>query len=311
MSESFFGLRKRPFAALPNVDCFVPLNGICQAYDGLLQTTLEGRGIGMLTAPAGLGKTLVCQRLARELSNRFSVVFLPSGNFLTRRSLLQAILFELGHSFVRMGDQELRLALSAMLQAIRPTRQGLVLIVDEAHLMATRMLEELRALLNLGEGDEPLVRLIVSGQLGLEETLSRPQCDAFNQRIACQVMLPSLTRDESTSYITRRLAWAGANVSEVFARDALAAICEAVRRRAPLPASTGRPLPDAGHQSHRKADQPPHRARGPRSSEAAAADLGRADRRPRHDQSAGGGPRSSGRHGQCVERSGRPRCAVR
>jgi type II secretory pathway predicted ATPase ExeA len=227
MSESFFGLRKRPFAALPNVDCFVPLNGICQAYDGLLQTTLEGRGIGMLTAPAGLGKTLVCQRLARELSNRFSVVFLPSGNFLTRRSLLQAILFELGHSFVRMGDQELRLALSAMLQAIRPTRQGLVLIVDEAHLMATRMLEELRALLNLGEGDEPLVRLIVSGQLGLEETLSRPQCDAFNQRIACQVMLPSLTRDESTSYITRRLAWAGANVSEVFARDALAAICEA------------------------------------------------------------------------------------
>jgi type II secretory pathway predicted ATPase ExeA len=227
MSESFFGLRKRPFAALPNVDCFVPLNGICQAYDGLLQTTLEGRGIGMLTAPAGLGKTLVCQRLARELSSRFSVVFLPSGNFLTRRSLLQAILFELGHSFVRMGDQELRLALSAMLQAIRPTRQGLVLIVDEAHLMAARMLEELRALLNLGEGDEPLVRLIVSGQLGLEETLSRPQCDAFNQRIACQVMLPSLTRDESTSYITRRLAWAGANVSDVFARDALAAICEA------------------------------------------------------------------------------------
>ncbi len=227
MSESFFGLRKRPFAALPNVDCFVPLNGICQAYDGLLQTTLEGRGIGVLTAPAGLGKTLLCQRLAHELSNRFAVAFLPSGNFLTRRSLLQAILFELGHSFVRMGDQELRLALAARLQAIRPTRQGLVLIVDEAHLLAARMLEELRALLNLGEGGEPLVRLIVSGQLGLEETLSRPQCDAFNQRIACQVMLPSLTRDESTSYITRRLAWAGANVSEVFARDALAAICEA------------------------------------------------------------------------------------
>jgi type II secretory pathway predicted ATPase ExeA len=227
MSESFFGLRKRPFAALPNVDCFVPLNGICQAYDGLLQTALEGRGIGVLTAPAGLGKTLVCQRLARELSHSFSVVFLPSGNFLTRRSLLQAILFELGHSFVRMGDQELRLALSAMLQAIRPTRQGLVLIVDEAHLLAARMLEELRALLNLGDGGEPLVRLIVSGQLGLEETLSRPQCDAFNQRIACQVMLPSLTRDESTSYVTRRLAWAGANVSEVFVRDALTAICEA------------------------------------------------------------------------------------
>src|SRR3984957_6476671 len=126
-----------------------------------------------------------------------------------------------------MGDQELRLALSAMLQAIRPTRQGLVLIVDEAHLLAARMLEELRALLSFGEAGEPLVRLIVSGQLSLEETLSRPECDAFNQRIACQVMLPLLTREESSSYLTRRLAWAGANVSEVFTRESLTAVCEA------------------------------------------------------------------------------------
>jgi type II secretory pathway predicted ATPase ExeA len=227
MSESFFGLRKRPFAALPDVDCFVPLNGICQAFDNLIQVADGGRGIGVLTAPAGLGKSLVCQRLARELSGKFRVAALPSGNFLTRRSLLQAVLFELGHSFVRMGDQELRLALSATLRAIRPTSRGLVLIVDEAHLLAVRMLEELRALLSLGDGGEPLVRLIVSGQLSLEETLSRPQCDAFNQRIACHVMLPTLSREESSSYLTRRLAWAGANVSDIFAREALIAICEA------------------------------------------------------------------------------------
>ncbi|HEV3301497.1 MAG TPA: AAA family ATPase [Planctomycetaceae bacterium] len=227
MFESFFGLRKRPFAALPDADCFVPLEGICQAFDGLFQAAAEGRGIGVLTAPAGLGKSLVCQRLARELSTNFRVVLLPSGNFLTRRSLLQAILFDLGHSFVRMGDQELRLALSATLRAIRPARRGLVLIVDEAHLLAARMLEELRALLSFGEAGEPFVRLITSGQLSLEETLSRPECDAFNQRIACQVMLPLLTREESSSYLTRRLAWAGANVSEVFTRESLTAVCEA------------------------------------------------------------------------------------
>ncbi|HEV8068609.1 MAG TPA: AAA family ATPase [Planctomycetaceae bacterium] len=227
MFEPFFGLRKRPFAALPDADCFVPLEGICQAFDGLFQAAAEGRGIGVLSAPAGLGKSLVCQRLARELSANFRVVLLPSGNFLTRRSLLQAILFELGHSFVRMGDQELRLALSATLRALRPAQRGLVLIVDEAHLLAARMLEELRALLSFGEAGEPLVRLIVSGQLSLEETLSRPECDAFNQRIACQVMLPLLTREESSSYLTRRLAWAGVNVSEVFTRESLTAVCEA------------------------------------------------------------------------------------
>lgn len=227
MSESFFGLRKRPFAALPDADCFVPLEGICQAFDALVRAASEGRGIGVLTAPAGLGKTLVCQRLARELSGNFRVALLPSGNFLTRRELLQAVLFELGHSFVRMGDQELRLTLTAALRAIRPSSCGLLLIVDEAHLLAARMLEELRALLSLGEGGEPLVRLIVVGQLALEEMLSRPQCDAFNQRIACQMMLPSLSKEESASYLARRLAWAGANVSDVFTRESLTAICEA------------------------------------------------------------------------------------
>jgi type II secretory pathway predicted ATPase ExeA len=227
MYQSFFGLRKRPFAALPDADCFVPLEGVCQAFDGLVQAASEGRGIGVLTAPAGLGKSLVCQRVARELAGGFRVVLLPTGNFLTRRSLLQAILFDLGHSFVRMGDQELRLALVTTLRAIRPARRGLVLIVDEAHLLAARMLEELRALLSLGDAGEPLVRLIVSGQLSLEETLSRRECDAFNQRIAAQVMLPALNREESISYLTRRVAWAGANVSELFAGDALNAICEA------------------------------------------------------------------------------------
>src|SRR6202035_4561312 len=123
--------------------------------------------------------------------------------------------------------QELRLALITTLRAIRPARRGLVLIVDEAHLLAARMLEELRALLSLGDAGEPLVRLIVSGQLSLEETLSRRECDAFNQRIAAQVMLPSLNREESISYMTRRVAWAGANVSDLFADNALNAICEA------------------------------------------------------------------------------------
>jgi type II secretory pathway predicted ATPase ExeA len=227
MYESFFGLRKRPFAALADADCFVPLEGVCQAFDGLFQAASEGRGIGVLTAPAGLGKSLVCQRVARELSEGFRVVLLPTGNFLTRRSLLQAILFELGHSYVRMGDQELRLALVTTLRAIRPARRGLVLIVDEAHLLAARMLEELRALLSLGDAGEPLVRLIVSGQLSLEETLSRRECDAFNQRIAAQVILPSLNREESISYMTRRVAWAGANISDLFTGDALNAICEA------------------------------------------------------------------------------------
>lgn len=227
MYETFFGLAKRPFTAMPDPACFVPVEGIYQAYSSLAQCAADGRGIGVLAAPAGLGKTLVCQRLARELEDRFTVVYLPTGNFLTRRSLLQAILFELGHSYVRMGDQELRLALTSVIRRLRPGRGTIALIVDEAHLLAPRMLEELRTLTNFADAGESLLRLVVSGHLSLEETLSQPSLDAFNQRIGIQTTLPPFTRDESAEYVSRRLALAGANVTDVLTGDALATICEA------------------------------------------------------------------------------------
>jgi type II secretory pathway predicted ATPase ExeA len=226
MYESFFGFRRRPFAALPDVDGFVPLDGACRAFSSLFQCVQNGQGIAVLTAPAGLGKTLLCRRLARELAEAFQVVFLSSGNFLTRRALLQSVLYELGYSYVRMGDQELRLELTSALRRLPPAKGGLVIIVDEAHLLAPRMLEELRTWTNVGHEGEPLVRLVASGQLSLEETLSHPALADFNQRIGCHAMLEPLSRDESTSYIARRLAWAGANVSEVFSGAALAAICD-------------------------------------------------------------------------------------
>lgn len=227
MYESFFGLAKRPFTTMPDPACFVPIDGTYQAYSSLAQCAIDGRGIGVLTAPAGLGKTVICQRLAQELHERFTVVFLPTANFLTRRSLLQAILFELGHSYVRMGDQELRLALTSVIRRLRPGRGTIVLIVDEAHLLAPRMLEELRALTNFADSGESLLRLIISGQLSLDETLSQPALLAFNQRIGIQTTLQPLTQDESGEYVSRRLALAGANITDVFSEDAVLTICEA------------------------------------------------------------------------------------
>jgi type II secretory pathway predicted ATPase ExeA len=227
MYESFFGLAKRPFTTMPDPACFVPIDGIYQAYSSLAQCAIDGRGIGVLTAPAGLGKTLICHRLAQELEARFTVVFLPTANFLTRRSLLQAILFELGHSYVRMGDQELRLALTSVIRRLRPGRGTIALIVDEAHLLAPRMLEELRALTNFSDAGESLLRLVISGQLSLEETLTQPAMLAFNQRVGVQTTLQPLTHDESAEYVSRRLVLAGANVTDIFSDDALLTICEA------------------------------------------------------------------------------------
>ena len=137
MYESFFGLSKRPFTAMPDADCFVPLEGIYQAYSSLMQCEVDGRGIGVLAAPASLGKSLVCRALAHELDERFTVVYLPTGNFLTRRSLLQAFSSSWAIPTCGWVTQELRLR-HVHDSPAAPGRGTIAdLIVDEeAHLLA-------------------------------------------------------------------------------------------------------------------------------------------------------------------------------
>jgi type II secretory pathway predicted ATPase ExeA len=228
MYESFYALNHRPFSATPDADCcFLDAGNFRQALHELANCMVGGQGIGVLTAPAGLGKTLLCQKLVAELEGDFQPVLLSNGNYPTRRSLLQAILYELGHPYNQMGEQELRLALTSAVKEICQSREAVVIVVDEAHLLNDRLLEEIRTLTNLVERGTSLVRFVLAGQLTLDEKLAEPAFDAFNQRICSQAALEALTRQESADYIAYRLQWAGGDANTIFTPEAIEYICQA------------------------------------------------------------------------------------
>lgn len=227
MYESFFGLCRRPFSATPDPNSFVAVESVRQVLDELRVCVAGGQGIGILTAPPGTGKTLLCERLAAELGIAFQTVLMTNSNFPTKRSLLQSILYELGRPYNRMDEQELRLELATTVRSVRPTKRGVVLVFDEAHLLSERLLEEIRAITNLTEDGEPLVRVVLSGNLSLEETLAGPALEALNQRVRCHVSLPMLTRQESVEYITQRLEWAGGKLEDMLTPEAVDLIAHA------------------------------------------------------------------------------------
>ncbi|MFN0196362.1 MAG: ExeA family protein [Planctomycetaceae bacterium] len=227
MYQPFFGLTRRPFSATPDLNFFFRTESI-QTAEMTLKNCLEsGQGVATLTAPAGMGKTAFCQRLAADFSEHFCVVFLSHANFSTRRSLLQAFLFELGRQYAAMGEQELRLELTTCLRGLAQEGRPVILIVDEAHLLSSRLLEELRTITNDVAGGEPIVRLLLCGQLSLDEKLAHPELEALSQRISTQIFLESFTRQESHAYIAHRIEIAGNDLDYVFTAEALEMIIQA------------------------------------------------------------------------------------
>jgi len=253
MYQNFFQFTRSVFSAAPDSALLYSTALIERTLQSLEQTLIQGEGIGLLTAPAGVGKTLICKAIRDRLASHSTLctgsdgIFTDSDNHLekaapsegpfpvlllqsqfpTRSSLLQTILFELNRPYARMSEQELRLELISYGRNLAQKHHGIAIIVDEAHLLGEHILEELRGLTNYMFCADPIFRVVLSGQLALEETLTSRSLEAVNQRLSCHVTLETLTRQESIEYIETRIQGSGAICSDVFTPEALDLIVRA------------------------------------------------------------------------------------
>lgn len=227
MYEDFFGLSGRPFPAVPHFDHYYPGMAIKNAAQRLIRCVERAEGVGIVVGPSGTGKTLLMMVLAAHFKDSFRVALLSSGRLATRRALLQAILFELGRPYRDMDDGELRLALVDYLTQGEDCPQGMLLLVDEAHTLPLRLLEEIRVITNLVAGGQPRTRLVLAGGALLEERLASPKLESFSQRIAARCYLESFNRDETQAYIHAQLANVGGKGEKVIPADACSAVYQA------------------------------------------------------------------------------------
>ncbi len=227
MYESFFKLQRRPFSATPDPNCVYQVGAIQTAIDELVVRMERGEGIAVLTAPAGLGKTLLCEKIKQEVGGSCVAILLRHADFRSTDDLLRTLLIELGDKSSAETEPELRRRLKATLTDLREERRSLVLICDEAHELENDVLEELRRLVDYADHGVPWVRILLAGQLELEEKLADPRLSAVNQRLQSHLSLPPLTQQESLDYIDYRLTWAGGRREEIFHSATLSAIVEA------------------------------------------------------------------------------------
>jgi type II secretory pathway predicted ATPase ExeA len=224
MYEAHFGLSQRPFASMPRPDCYYPGTAIEAARQTLIRCIGRAEGVGVVLGPSGTGKTLLCQLLVEQFKNTFQTVHLSSGRLSTRRALFQAILFGLGQPYRGMDEGELRLALVDYLTQSDKCEQGMLLLVDEAHTLPLRLLDEIRMLTNLTGRGQPCMRLVLVGASALEERLASPKLESFSQRIVARCYLESFNREETEQYIQSQMT---GPASRVFSSDACQAVHQA------------------------------------------------------------------------------------
>ncbi len=227
MYESFFRFTSRPFVAAPLASSYFAAESTEAARQTLTRSIDRAEGPGLIVGPTGTGKTLLCRVIADRFQDTFQVAMLSSTRILTRKALLQNILFELGQSYRGLEEGELRLSLLDYLQPNEDCPNGILLIIDEAHSLPLRLLEEIRMITNLVRDGQPRVRLVMAGSSKLEEKFASPKLESFNQRIAARCYLESFGREETYDYVLSRVSAAGGNADTIFSDDALRSVYQA------------------------------------------------------------------------------------
>jgi hypothetical protein len=103
----------------------------------------------------------------------------------------------------------------------------MLVVIDEADLLPLRVLEELRLLANVVKGGEPRVRLVLAGGPALDEKLSHPRMEAFQQRLGMRRYLHPWTREETRNYVQSQWRRVGGSPEATFDEQAYVALYQA------------------------------------------------------------------------------------
>ncbi len=189
---------------------------------------VEEAAIGVITGEVGAGKTVAVRAALGEFdSSRHTVIYL--GNpAVGARGLYTYIVAHLGQVPRFHRCSLIPQAQDALAAEVAERGRKVVLIVDEAHLLAADQLEELRLLTNADMDSANPFALVLAGQPTLRQRLRLGAFAALDQRVALRYALPPLSQPDTADYIAHHLKLAGRS-DTLFSDDAVARVHKASR----------------------------------------------------------------------------------
>jgi general secretion pathway protein A len=227
MYEKFYNFFEKPFNTTPDSKFFFPSPKHAEAMNSLLYAINERKGFVVITGEIGAGKTTVVRAVLNKLGVNTRVAMITN-TFLTNKELIAEILDEFDIEHTGGTKQKLLAKLNQFLIQQLSADANIVLIIDEAQNLSTKVLEEVRMLSNLETEKEKLIQIILLGQPQLRAKLENPRLEQFKQRISVYYHLNALNSQEAKDYIQHRLKMVtvGIGAPEIFSNDAIELIYE-------------------------------------------------------------------------------------
>jgi general secretion pathway protein A len=170
-----------------------------------LRYVAEHATVGLVTGPSGVGKSALLKRFLHELSGpQWQPVYLHLTHVSTS-ALLKLLVTKLDE-VPRHGKDRL---FEQILEKARQAEGTLLVILDEAHLLDSDSLTDIRLLISSALDDAPPLKVVLSGQEPLRQTLRQSSQAALLSRIGVRQHLSPLNKDETASYIDFQLKQAG------------------------------------------------------------------------------------------------------
>ncbi len=220
-----FGLTRLPFARDLEADEIFNTPRFDKALTDL-QYLANRRGIGLVFSEPGLGKSTLLRVFLDGLPKAtHAKAYLPFSNCATLDIFRQiAALFGLSPAH-RKADL-MRQIQDRLLKLARDQRRKPVLIVDDAHLLSARCLDELRLLTNFDVEARDELTLVLAGHVQLQTNLNLAINEALAQRVVLRIQMRPLNRDEVDAYLAFRLNRAG-RADRLFEPDAVELLARA------------------------------------------------------------------------------------
>jgi type II secretory pathway predicted ATPase ExeA/cell division septation protein DedD len=214
--EPHYGLKAKPFSLSTDPRVLYTAPGHAEALDELLAAIRRREGLIVVTGEMGTGKTTLCRAALYQLDRKTFTTFVPDP-CLSREDLLRMLLVDFGEVSVndlRQGRlagasrPDLSYQLYEFLTSLESVDAFAVLVIDNAQLLTSPLLDEIRALSEL-EAGRRLLQIVLVGQPDLETHLKQYHMRHIDQRVTTRCELKPFSREDVTGYVGHRLALAG------------------------------------------------------------------------------------------------------